>query len=83
MPVVNHIVQVLDTYEDAARRGAIGTALMHYRDDEDYIVMFAARGHWADTRRIPVRDCRVLITGDDLADLANTIAREVPHAAPT
>lgn len=87
MPVVNHIVQVLDTCEDEALRGRIGTAHMQYGDSDsasgEYVVMFMSRLHWSDTRRVLCCDCRILITGDDLAALANTIAREVPHATPT
>lgn len=81
MPVVNHIIQVLDTYGEYALRGKVGLAYFEEPGRHMLVLLFDRRG--SDTSYVEHRDCRILITGDDLAALANTIAREVPHATPT
>lgn len=81
MPVVNHIIQVLDTCEDEALRGKVGLAYFDEPNRHLLVLLFDRSG--SDTSYVEHRHCRILIPGNDLAALANTIAREVPHATPT
>lgn len=80
MPVVNHIIQVLETHDEAELRGKVGLA---YFDETDILLVLMLDRDRSTTTYVKPTNCRVLITGDNLAALANTIAREVPHATPT